>query len=413
MKFLSSPPTFFRIKAVLVLLLTLIGPYTKAAPLDVVINEIAWMGTDSFYSDEWVELHNITQTPIDLSGWKIIAQDTTPKITLSGVIPAQSFYLLERTDDNTIPGITADLIYAGVLSNKGEHLKLLDGQNNIIDEINCNQGWFAGDNTLKQTMERRSPQISGNSPENWQSSQNSGGTPKLKNTAKSIEKLPEILSLSADKLAEDNPLQVYPKGVMFNEILPSPEGSDVENEWVEIFNQNSFEVDLSDWQISDTIGNTYVYSIPKNTKIEPFGFLVFKRPETKITLNNDSDSLNLINPNGQTIDTVAYKKALTGKSYNLKGGEWVWSVVLTPEKANITTNPQRINLKENIASQKISIDPQGNDSDINLKQEISIASLQSSKSSFPPINVFVVALITALSSGIAILMLKKSITDKN
>ncbi len=46
----------------------------------------------------------------------------------------------------------------------------------------------------------------------------------------------------------------YPSGIFINEFLPSPEGPDVEGEWIEIFNQNSFEVDLSGWQLQDMEG---------------------------------------------------------------------------------------------------------------------------------------------------------------
>ena len=31
------------------------------APREVVINEVAWMGTGASYTDEWIELHNTTR----------------------------------------------------------------------------------------------------------------------------------------------------------------------------------------------------------------------------------------------------------------------------------------------------------------------------------------------------------------
>jgi hypothetical protein len=66
------------------------------APLDVVINEVAWSGTACSTYDEWIELYNNTGSPIDLNGW-----------TLQGTIPAHGSYLLERhpvwldTDDRS------------------------------------------------------------------------------------------------------------------------------------------------------------------------------------------------------------------------------------------------------------------------------------------------------------------------
>jgi hypothetical protein len=263
-----------------------------ANSLDVVINEVAWMGTGISYNNEWIELYNNTNKEINLNGWTLKAEDGTPDIALVGNIPAKGFFILERTDDNTLPEIPADQIYKGSLDNKGESLKLYDNSGNLIDSVDCSNGWFAGNNKTKQTMERKNPKLSGSDPNNWQTSQNSGGTPKAKNSKQL--KLPEIGSLTE-----------YPSGIFINEILPSPEGPDLENEWIEIFNENNFEVSLSDWKIKDIAGKTKTYTFPKGTKISAKGFLVLKRPITKITLNNNRDGLNLIQPDGKIIDEVS------------------------------------------------------------------------------------------------------------
>ncbi len=161
---------------------------------DVVINEIAWMGTKTNAADEWIELYNTTNKEIKLTDWKIIAADGQPKINLEGKIPAHSYYLLERTDDNTISDIQADKIYTGALANTGESLRLVDKENNIIDMVDCSQGWPAGDSSEKISMERIDPWQIGSDPGNWESNnkkiingkdaQNSPifGTPKSPNS---------------------------------------------------------------------------------------------------------------------------------------------------------------------------------------------------------------------------------------
>ena len=142
----------------------------------IVINEIAWMGTKKSFADEWIELYNNIDKAINLEGWVLKAADGTPEISLEGTVLAKSFYLLERTDDETVPDIKADLIYKGSLSNKGECLELINPQGEIVDKIDCSSGWFAGDNKTKQTMEKVGS-------ENWQTSQNPSGTPKDKNSS--------------------------------------------------------------------------------------------------------------------------------------------------------------------------------------------------------------------------------------
>lgn len=148
----------------------------KAATLnDVTINEIAWMGTTASFSDEWIELFNRTDNSINIDGWELKSGDDKLKIILRGAIAANSFYLLERTDDNSAPLFTADLIYKGALSNYGLNLNLYDNLGNIIDQTNFSSGWPFGNNETKQTMER----VDLNK---WQTSQKAGGTPKEQNS---------------------------------------------------------------------------------------------------------------------------------------------------------------------------------------------------------------------------------------
>lgn len=123
----------------------------------VVINEVAWMGGPASASDEWIELYNDGADSISLAGWKLAAEDGAPLISLSGSIPAGGFYIMERTDDDSAPGATADKIYTGDLANVGETLKLLDGDTVIVDTVIGGSNWEAigGNNTTKDTPQRQ------------------------------------------------------------------------------------------------------------------------------------------------------------------------------------------------------------------------------------------------------------------
>ncbi|OZM56486.1 competence protein ComEA [Lottiidibacillus patelloidae] len=154
-----------------------------AGPNDIVINEIAWMGTTTSYSDEWMELYNTSSSDIDITGWTLNAQDGSPSITLSGVIPAKGYFLLEKTDDNSVNGIAADLIYSGSLSNTTEVLELRDASGTLIDSVDA---WHAGDNTSKSTMERTVALSNGTDSTNWNNATatyiGGYGTPKALNS---------------------------------------------------------------------------------------------------------------------------------------------------------------------------------------------------------------------------------------
>lgn len=131
---------------------------------------------------------------------------------------------------------------------------------------------------------------------------------------------------------------IYPSKIFINEILPSPKGADETDEFVEIFNSNNFDVDLSGWKIQDSSGTKTAFFMPEGAKILANEFLVFYRPETKIMLNNEGDGLSLFSPDEKLADSVAFTKAPTGQSFNRALSGWQWSLALTPGAINTIKN---------------------------------------------------------------------------
>jgi hypothetical protein len=129
----------------------------------LLINEIAWSGTLASSGDEWIELYNPGGMTIKLEGW-VLTDSGDIEINLSGSIPSKGFFLLERSDDNTIVDLKADQIYKGILSNSGEILLLNDPGGAIVDRANSRGGaWLAGDSGSRASMEREGgPDIPGN-----------------------------------------------------------------------------------------------------------------------------------------------------------------------------------------------------------------------------------------------------------
>lgn len=148
----------------------------------VVINEIAWMGSEvpnidqkQWWRYEWLELYNPTNEDISLNGWKIeMSRDTLDfSIPLSGIIPPLGYVLVASSDK--IPN--ADISYqnfSGKFTNSGQRILLKDNTGKIVDDIDARTGWPAGDNESKSTMERTT--------QGWQTSFVAGGTPRARNS---------------------------------------------------------------------------------------------------------------------------------------------------------------------------------------------------------------------------------------
>ncbi len=124
------------------------------AGADVVINEVAWGGTAASSSDEWIELLNTTDEPIDLVGWTLVFGETT--IHLGAVdgstreirrttVEDGGYVLLERSDDGTVSDIVADVLYVGSLPNTGVVMELRNAAGELVDRIEVAEtGWPAG-----------------------------------------------------------------------------------------------------------------------------------------------------------------------------------------------------------------------------------------------------------------------------
>lgn len=171
---------------------------TLAAP---VINEVAWGGRPDDPTAEWIELYNPGNQAVQLEGWRLYSSDGAPDIWLHGEIPAGGYYLLERGNDETVPGINADLIYEGALRDSGEALFLVDPEGKVADSVNePGKAWPAGTNEFGNppcaSMERIVPTVPGTAG-NWATCRRTSpdglcATPKAQNSVYSTPPQTEL-----------------------------------------------------------------------------------------------------------------------------------------------------------------------------------------------------------------------------
>lgn len=162
-------------------------PATSSLLQKIIFNEIAWMGVPSSSvmsaaqagNAEWMELKNISQSDIDLSGWKLTNASGKVKVMFGTKdrILRGGFFLLLR-GSTTLPYAPASgFSYSGDLRNTGDDLAIFDSACAISDFVGgLSGGWPAGNNATKQTMERDADGVG------WHTSVNAGGTPGTENS---------------------------------------------------------------------------------------------------------------------------------------------------------------------------------------------------------------------------------------
>lgn len=310
--------------------------YTSQAPQqsNVIINEVAWMGTAESANNEWIELKNFTAQNIDVGGWQLLDQNGQIKIIFNknSIISPYGFYLLERSDDTTVPGVPADYIFTGIINNTEEGLRLFDENCVLQDRVSADPEWPAGDNAGKLTMER------GNdlSWHTYSGSGNSGiyGTPKGANSEPVFgsdngeSSVFDTTTTTITTTTTTNPPINYPK-IIISEIKVA--GTDEDNttmpyeEFIELFNPNEFSVDLTGWymQKKTSQGESFSSLAPgslwEGKSINSLDYLLIAHASSTdvvladIVITNysvtDNNSIVLKNPNMEIVDKVGFGEA--------------------------------------------------------------------------------------------------------
>ncbi len=345
-----------RLFIVLLCALALMGQplFAKAAmPSGVYISEVGWAGSSKSQADEWLELANATDEPVDVSLWAIEGAGTsgsTLTIPNGSVIEPYTIFLIANYDaaheKSTLATVPDYSTTALSLSNSTFKLTLRNAAGVAVDEVGDGgkpsaggikenggaasmvrtaDGWEAAtlsigfdegstdlgtpgmldvfeEEELEQTTETASAEETAQTESNETESSSSET-----DNADRVEKTP-----SESSAAETNPDEepasesssapiIYPSGTLvIRDWLENPPKG--ESEWVEIFNPYNNVIPLDGWKIREGGGRRV--SLPDQL----LGF----EQSVRVTfsgsaLNNDGDTIELLDPSGAVIDEVTYE----------------------------------------------------------------------------------------------------------
>ena len=90
--------------------------------------------------------------------------------------------------------------------------------------------------------------------------------------------------------------------MIIKEFLPNPVGADKDGEYIKIFNDGDKAVNLVGWKISDASKKSFVLSGTLDSKQE----LILLSAKTKISLNNNGETIFLTDSKGVLADKLGY-----------------------------------------------------------------------------------------------------------
>ena len=301
-----------------VLLFALLG-FTHVSSAEVLINEVLIDPVGSDGSNEWLELCNNGEEDVDVSGWMVQSAGTPPfadkyEIPAGTVIPTGGYLLLgPGTFNNSFQngGSATDGVRVLDPSSGWTDTVLYDSPNGngLADDVaDPSVGPFAPDPSQGNTLARQvdCTEVNNDGSDFVETSDvspgaenivgGSGGTDTCENT---------VLS-----------------GVVVNEVLYNPGGSDSGHEWVELHNTTTEDIDISGWMLeSGTSSFGTKATMPAGTTIPAESYYLIGEDEvvldlgyspnlvTSLGLGNGSssvDGVRLVDCNSAVIDTVLY-----------------------------------------------------------------------------------------------------------
>lgn len=131
--------------------------------------------------------------------------------------------------------------------------------------------------------------------------------------------------------------------VYINELLPNAIGSDIGNEFIELYNPNTVDIELTNYRLQVGETTTKTYAFPVGAIVQAGGYESFTNDDIAYTLINTTGRVVIISADGQIInESPVYENSYDGISWELYDGVWQYSDQPTPAAVNIPSRPVEI-----------------------------------------------------------------------
>ncbi len=271
-------------------------------PIDITELLIDPVSPQTDDNDEYIELYNPNPVDVDIGGYKV---KTGSNLQYSFVLPQQIL------SPNTY-AVFYSKDYSLTLSNSGGNAQLFDPNDEaqselvIYESAEAGQTWALIDDIWQWTASPTPAAI------------NLLGGGKGASTPNNTGPLPSLV---------------------INEMLinPSSPQSDSNDEFIEIYNQNSFSVELSDYQLQTGSGFKTHFTLPSTT-LGSGQYAVFYSRDSNISLSNSGGNARLVDGSGNIVsEGQSYDEAEEGDSWAKFEASWQWTSTPTPGSPNTLT----------------------------------------------------------------------------
>jgi hypothetical protein len=253
----------------------------------VVVNEV--YPNPQTGESEWVELYNSGSDLVELSSWQLWDEKSSASL------------IHQFEQDVFLEGQALLVIeLQSVLNNSGDAVNLKNDQGQVVDSLaysSAEKGisWAKNPSNFSEVFETE--------PTRGQA--NLTPSPSPTPTPNSQSFAPEL-----------------------SEIVACPSEN---SEWVELFNPHQTSINLTGFFLRDDKSQVWLFT---DEQLASQDYLAI---ELTNVLNNSGDSVRLISPDNQLIDSFSYQDCLAEKSWIKENGTWQQTEIITKEAANIAS----------------------------------------------------------------------------
>ena len=283
---------------------------------------------------DWIELENISDSPVDLSGWRLTDSDRKPGTVLQGAVLAPGERLLLFASGKDRPG------HLNFSLSAGESLYLYTDLGVLAEELVCPDG--AADRAWL-------PDGAGGFAESLYP------TPGYPNTLESYVSLMEAESPAGPLVI--NEADVFNRGGRWTASLG-------DSDWVELKNISDGPVELSDYYLSDDGDQRLLFRLPEGT-LQPGGLYLLRCDNGEVpyasaplcdafSLDSDADRLYLSRADGSLADYVSLRGIPYDGSFGRMPGQNGWFFLPVPSPGGENAGGER-----RIADMPVSLEADG------------------------------------------------------
>ncbi|HWT39978.1 MAG TPA: lamin tail domain-containing protein [Dongiaceae bacterium] len=332
--------------------------HASSAPTVIITSVVA--ATQGSAKEEMITLYNTTSEEIDITNWCLVNKSAVRFACFTYDDPTVHAFLMQYgyatiisenfADDLRIDHRYFSSVYtvtnqsSGSIVNSSDTISLIDAHNQVIDT----KTWSSAIPTARVlTRVKLFSQ-----PDTYATT---GGiadwaydvfyTPPENNVALR-EAAPESADVPEPEKDTSSSGQSDTQGgeaaspllpLQITELLLDAEGSDINNEFVELFNPNNQSVSLADYKLLVGTSLEKSYQFPAGLTVEPGGYLAVYNNVVKYSLNNTEGKVGLSRSGKLVGESVSYMYPNEGETWALFDDAWSYTNQPTPGQPNLVS----------------------------------------------------------------------------